>query len=112
MNTQLMVQLASAPNPDYMYDAKGVIEQLLKTTPSPLYVPCECLEQASAICTAFIQINDLGAGNWTGGRVVNENFEYVALVSYNGRVWSTVAGNPCGYTLDIPLLQSYLNQLL
>ena len=39
-----------------------------------------------AVCQ-YIDKNDLGAGNWTGGKIYNENDEYVGRVSYNGKFW-------------------------
>ena len=35
----------------------------------------------------YIEKNDLGAGNWTGGKVYDANDEYVGRISYNGRFW-------------------------
>lgn len=36
----------------------------------------------------YIDRNDLGAGNWTGGKVYNSDDEYVGYISYNGRFWN------------------------
>ena len=114
MTTKLYVQLASDANPDYITNFRGLIEQLGKMTINPLYVPCECLEQASAICQHFIDINGLGGGNFTGGRVVDEQFNFVARISYNGCAWSTeqyIAGDQ-PISLNFQLFQSYQKQLL
>jgi hypothetical protein len=41
---------------------------------------------ASKACRDYIEENDLGGGNWTGGDI-RENGKVVAKVSYNGTVW-------------------------
>lgn len=35
----------------------------------------------------YITNNDLGAGNWTGGKVYDKDDNYVGRISYNGRFW-------------------------
>ena len=47
---------------------------------------------ASKVRRAYIQLHELGAGNWNGGQVYEGNVQ-VAQVSYNGRVW-TPDGKP------------------
>ena len=44
------------------------------------------LADASKVCRTFIERNDLGGGNWTGGEITKDG-KVVAHVSYNGRVW-------------------------
>lgn len=43
-------------------------------------------KEASELCRKFIEDNDLGSGNWSGG-AITENRKQIAYVSYNGRVW-------------------------
>lgn len=45
------------------------------------------LREAAEECRRYIDRNDLGGGNWTGGQVFKGR-EQVARVSYNGRVWA------------------------
>lgn len=45
------------------------------------------LRSAQVLCIGFIKYFDLSASNWTGGLVVNEHNEFMAIVSYNGRIW-------------------------
>jgi hypothetical protein len=45
------------------------------------------LEEASKACRAYIEENELGGGNWTGGKLVGDDGEEVGRVSYNGAVW-------------------------
>jgi hypothetical protein len=49
-------------------------------------VPVESLAEASGVCLGYIDRNDLGFGNWTGGQV-SDGKKQVAIVSYNGRIW-------------------------
>ncbi len=49
-------------------------------------VPVEDFAAASKACRDYIEENDLGGGNWTGGEI-RENGKIVAKVSYNGTVW-------------------------
>lgn len=52
-----------------------------------VYFKVDDLKSASQLCRDFISEFNLGASNWIGGRVVDENFDFIAWVSYNGRVW-------------------------
>lgn len=42
---------------------------------------------ASNKCRAYITKNCLGSSNFTGGRIENGEGQFIARVSYNGRVW-------------------------
>jgi hypothetical protein len=44
--------------------------------------------EASAACRAYIVKYQLGGGNWSGGRVYDDQGQQIARVSYNGRVWA------------------------
>ncbi len=55
--------------------------------PRKLQVTVLTLADASAICRKYIDDNELGGGNWTGGQVF-EGPTQLARVSYNGRVWA------------------------
>lgn len=76
------VELDSCGNPDYGQDPDrpvyGVERQVVKVG---------SLAHASKVCRAWIEANDLGGGNWTGGQIRDEHGELVASVSYNGKVW-------------------------
>lgn len=46
-------------------------------------------KDAARACRHYIEENDLGASRWRGGRVYdNYSHKLVAIVSYNGRVWT------------------------
>jgi len=76
------VELANEGNPDF-YQSDGPLPGTLTG-----FAPVETLQQASEVCRSYIAFCRLGGGNWTGGKVYNRNIELVALVSYNGRVWT------------------------
>ena len=79
---KLLVSLSAEPNPDYDL---GSWEAGVKI-PAKL-VPVRDLRAAVQAARNFIQENNLGGGNWTGGQVYNDKGEWVARISYNGRVW-------------------------
>ena len=85
MNRNLTVTLSAGGNPDYLavkgqYDFRESI-YIGETT-----VKINSLPEASKVCRNFIDENNLGGGNWTGGEVFEEG-EQIARISYNGRVW-------------------------
>lgn len=44
------------------------------------------IEECRVIVRGYIEANDLGASNWTGGRVYQDG-KQVGYISYNGRYW-------------------------
>lgn len=75
------VTLEHVPNPD-------ISEGYWSPPQTGNLVNCvRTLREASERCRAYIDANDLGAGNWSGGKVYAMNGTQVARVSYNGRVW-------------------------
>lgn len=75
----MQVELSSRLNPDFPPAMRG------PAIPSHI-VPCNDPEHASAICRAFIEHNCLGAGNWSGGAVLDMG-RIVGRISYNGNYW-------------------------
>jgi hypothetical protein len=51
------------------------------------YVEVNSLKEASILTQKFIEYFGLSSSNWTGGRVCDENLNFVARVSFNGRIW-------------------------
>lgn len=93
MNAQLMtnklyVALGSVRNyhkmPQLSQSAK--LEEMLKPEDFG-YVEVKNLLEAKELVYKYIQMYDLGASNWTGGRIIDEHMNFVAAISYNGRVW-------------------------
>lgn len=52
-----------------------------------VYFEVESLGEAACLTQKFIKEFKLGSSNWTGGIVLSSNMEFVAHISYNGRVW-------------------------
>jgi hypothetical protein len=78
------VLLANRGNPDHRQDP----DRKLPGTPSDLWMPTVDYLDASKQCRAYIENNDLGGGNWTGGALRDRiTKEAVGSISYNGKVW-------------------------
>ena len=52
-----------------------------------VYYQVKDLKAARNLCQKFIKEFRLGGSNWIGGRVIDEQNNFVARISYNGRVW-------------------------
>jgi hypothetical protein len=63
-------------------------DMLRSHLPESMDVIVMSLKQASEIAQAWIRTNDLGGGN-VGDLKVYDGNKLVALISYNGRVWTT-----------------------
>jgi hypothetical protein len=81
---KLIVELKSVENPDYYEDPS----KSLDGCDSDKIVEVCSFRMASKVCRIFITDNNLGSGNWAGGKIFL-NDEQIAHVSYNGRVWDT-----------------------
>lgn len=84
MKAVMQVKLAHAPNPD----VRGGYWQPPIDKGKEKWVDVQSLEEAAATCRAWIERNDLGGGNWTGGEV-RQDGNAIGYISYNGRVWSS-----------------------
>jgi hypothetical protein len=52
-----------------------------------VYYQVSSLKEASLLTQKFIDVFMLSSSNWIGGKVCDENFNFIAYISYNGRVW-------------------------
>lgn len=85
-DSKLTVVLSARGNPDFNQPKDiGVATERVEVS---------SLREASERCRAFIEVHQLGGGNWTGGRVRDASGKDVANVSYNGRVWEGRATPP------------------
>lgn len=80
------VQLATVGNPDFGQRP----DRALPGAERKHWKSVTTLAEASSVCRDFIERNEMGAGNWAGGDVLDANNKVVARVSYNGRVWAAV----------------------
>lgn len=78
----LEVLLSDVGNPDHGQDPTRSL-----TGRRPRRIKVKDYAEASKVCRAYIEQHELGAGNWSGGKVFEDGRE-IAEVSYNGRVWA------------------------
>jgi hypothetical protein len=84
-STEFYVILDNRGNPDFGQDPT----QRLPGT-KRRFCPVNSLKEASEMCSSYIEDNNLGGGNWTGGRIMalsGASGVDVGRVSYNGKVW-------------------------
>jgi hypothetical protein len=82
----MKVTLTSVGNPDFRQDPN---KPLYGCDPDSI-VDVDSFEDASRVCMGFISNGNLGAGNWSGGAIHDDEGNQLAQVSYNGRVWEGV----------------------
>ena len=78
----MKVILTSCGNPDHFQDPN---QPMFGCQPGCI-VTVNSLEEASTKCKEFIKENCLGAGNWIGGKVY-ENDRYIAQISFSGKIF-------------------------
>ncbi len=78
----MILYLSHAPNPD-VKDGYWVAPL---DSGDPVQIDADSLADASLRCCRYIERNELGGGNWTGGQVFDGE-KLVASIGYNGRVW-------------------------
>ena len=88
INNTMFVQLATNFDASRFNDLSKN-EQLAELTKpnGNVFFEVKTIREASELCREFINKFNLGSSNWAGGKIVNENFDFIAIVSYNGRVW-------------------------
>ncbi|WP_026977984.1 hypothetical protein [Flavobacterium tegetincola] len=62
------------------------LEELLKPNEF-VYFKVNNFKEACDLCQNFINHFNLGGSNWIGGRIINESNNFIARISYNGRIW-------------------------
>lgn len=88
VSQRIFVQLASSID-EFRFDQmsnNAKIEELNKPVGN-VFFEIKSIKEASELCQKFIRRFNLDSSNWDGGKVVNENFDFIARISYNGRVW-------------------------
>ena len=93
MNIQkqkLWVCLDSSENPSVIFQGSrnAKIAETYKNIET-VYYEISNLSEASEICRKYISYFNLGSGNFSGGRVLDDNNNFIARVSYNGRIWNS-----------------------
>lgn len=54
-----------------------------------VYLEASNLLEARNLTQKFIKEYDINGSNWVGGRVIDHNDNFIAQISYNGRVWDS-----------------------
>ncbi|WP_312345135.1 hypothetical protein [Chryseobacterium binzhouense] len=87
---KLFVSLGSAIDPYRFsqYSNNQKFEELQKPN-GLVYFEVNSLLEAKNLTQKFIEEFDLAGSNWVGGRVVDEENNFIAQISYNGRVWDS-----------------------
>lgn len=88
--SNLEIELEALPNPDHGADS---IEGTINIKKHKVKV--NNISEAVALVHSFIEENNLGAGNFSGGQLY-ENGKIIGKISYNGRVWD-INDNPMKY---------------
>ena len=85
---KLFVSLGSEIDPHRFsqYSNNQKFEELNKPK-GLIYFEVNSLLEAKNLTQKFINEFNLGSSNWVGGRVIDEENNFVARISYNGRVW-------------------------
>ncbi len=78
----MRVKLESVGNPNYHQDPNSPLYGVVSKT-----VEVISMKEAKTKCLNFIEENDLGSSNWSGGQILDDDNKVIAHVSYNGRVW-------------------------
>lgn len=76
-----VVTLCSVGNPDHGQSPFSSLPGVASRSSAE-----KTLIDASRTCRAYIDANNLGSGNWSGGDVFEDGVK-VARISYNGRIW-------------------------
>lgn len=92
--SKLFVQLSSTIDNSRFEEMSqnAKIEEFSKPEGTAL-VEVNSLKQAVEFCREFISRFNLSSSNWQGGLIVDDNFNFIARVSYNGRVWNNTEDN-------------------
>lgn len=85
--SQFLVTLDNVGNIDYGQSPFHCLPGTSRT-----FKICNSIEECVTACRDYIDENELGGGNWTGGTVFKDS-EPFAYISYNGRVWDKDSNN-------------------
>ncbi|MDO5607954.1 MAG: hypothetical protein Q4G08_05795 [Capnocytophaga sp.] len=89
-NQTLFVSLGSQIDIGRFYQSSRNVQlEELEKPRHFIYYQVSCFKEASELCRRYIDFYDLGSSSWIGGRIVDEENNFVAQVSYNGRVWES-----------------------
>jgi len=76
INVERFIQMSSNEQFEELYKPRNFI-----------YFQVRSLVDAKKLCDNFIRSFNLCSSNWVGGRVLDKDNNFVAQISYNGRIW-------------------------
>ncbi len=86
--SKLFVQLSSVIDKFRLNQKSKNAQRLEMHKPDgSVFYEVSSIKEASLLCRKFINVFNLGSSNWRGGSIVDENYNFIAMVSYNGSVW-------------------------
>ena len=74
------VKLSTCGNPDFNQNPY----EPLYGVPSYMF-KCQTIEECVQEVRRYIELFNIGSGNWTGGQVYDENDNLIGRICYNGR---------------------------
>lgn len=87
---KLWVNLGSTENPfASLQGSRNVKIEEFQKSKETVYFEVLNLKEASDVCRKYIGYFNLRSGNWLGGQVIDDNNNFIARISYNGRVWDS-----------------------
>ncbi len=90
-NQTLFVSLGSEIDAiRFFQSSRNVQFEEIKKPREFLYYQVQNLREAIKLCQDYIKHYNLGGSSWIGGRVIDAENNFVAHISYNGRVWEGV----------------------
>jgi len=78
----MILTLSSAGNPDH---GQNPYEQMFGCEDNYTTI-VNSFDEATEQCRNFIEKNGLGNGNWSGGKIFDDDNNLIAKVAYNGKV--------------------------
>lgn len=86
--SKIYVQLAAAVDcVKYEQMSSNVKLQMLHNPKNTVFVEIANIKEAVSLCKQYIREFDLGSSSWDGGLIVDQDFQFIAKISYNGRIW-------------------------
>ena len=86
--TKMYVQLASFFDLDrFEQMSKNEKLALFNNPEKTVFIEVKSIKEAVNLCNDYINRFNLGNSSWSGGMVVDEEFNFIANISFNGRVW-------------------------
>ena len=95
LNKKLFVSLGSEIDQHRFFQySNNQKSQEMQKPKGLVYFEVNNLLEAKNLTQKFIKEFDLSGSNWVGGRIIDEENNFIAQISYNGRIWES-ENYPC-----------------